>query len=213
MIVMDCKCQALEERLRKLEGSRFDVLNSVNGAMRGIDTRLVDLETANHELEGKREANHELHLGMDGRLRKLEAGLLGLKDQVEKMGARYARLCGRTDLRAQESASLKDEVVRLQERISALEELHSDIAPFDPPLSGCRETAWVVKHASESSLYLFGVNKENGGTAWWRAGCGHGGIEWIRLFGMRHEAEMLAHLLGTGKAVQVYTDTMEEVNP
>lgn len=134
----------------------------------------------------------------DKRLRELEAALIGLKDRVEKDGARYAGIRNRLhdinnvlDIAATGIDSLNDRISALKER--------------EPPLSGCRETAWVVKVGESAGLAVF-LRVFNGVPAVGTYRDIH-----VRLFERRDDAVNLARLLGIGSAVQVYTDTMEEV--
>lgn len=204
--------------------------------------------TEDRALRRRVDAHYVRIEGVVGRLRELEAGLLGLKDQVEKMGARYAgirshsTLSDRIDMRAQEAAALKEEVAGLadaagrdrlriagaedaitglqrafsehrhptlmqtmREHSERLEEVEQRLHDADPPLSGCRETAWVAMRAD--------------GRGWMEAFSVLGFIPAKRgnspaLFATKYDAEMLINLLRIGASpAHVYTDTMEEVNP
>ncbi len=118
------------------------------------------------------------------RLRKLEAGLLGLKDRVEAHLRRHDDLDRRAD---------------------AMERKLNDTTPFDPPLSGCRETAWAVKTSGMNHCVAV-----TGGGSIRQLPLGD---KYVRRFNDIADAETLCRLLGVGEPMLVYTDTMEEVNP
>lgn len=157
-------------------------LDEIDGVMEAafrleMSNRLKKLSDRLSDLEGKRGAHHELHLGMDGRLRKLEAGLLGLKDRLDTING----------------------------RITALEEDQGD----DKPLSGCRETAWVVRYDCNPPEYLAGGSGSLPSTHTCKAAFGTFGlVKFPSRLDLRLQA--ILQTLG-GTAVYVYTDTMEEV--
>lgn len=130
---------------------------------------------------------------LEAGLRALDAGVLGLKDRVEKASG----LRGRIDRHSEDIDSLCD-------RLDALE-THT---PFDPPLSGCRETAWVVKTVHDHGPC--GLARSPGAFVWEASFTGNG-VDQILRFTARSDAETLARLLGIGEPALVYTDTMEEV--
>lgn len=124
---------------------------------------------------------------LESRLRTVEAGLLGLKDRF----SRWERF-----------------VDSGTSRIEALESKLKEHTPFDPPLSGCRETAWVVKTVHGHGPC--GLARSPGAFVWEASFTGNGADQILR-FTARSDAETLARLLGIGEPALVYTDTMEEV--
>ena len=125
---------------------------------------------------------------LESRLRTVEAGLLGLKDRF----SRWERF-----------------VDSGTSRIEALESKLKEHTPFDPPLSGCRETAWVVESAHKNGN-RYAVSRGTSQCVSMTKTDGAYSCEVLR-FSARSDAETLARLLGVGEPVLVYTDTMEEV--
>ena len=138
---------------------------------------------------------------MGSRLQKLEARL---SDLELKRDQHYKLHLGMSD----RLRRLKAGLTGLEARVGSTERKLKDITPYEPPLSGCRETAWVVKTVHGHGPC--GLARSPGAFVWEASFTGNGADEILR-FTARSDAETLARLLGIGEPALVYTDTMEEV--
>ena len=149
----------------------------------------MDLKDIDHLIE----AGFRVEMG--SRLQKLEARL---SDLELKRGQHHELHLG-----------MSDRLRRLEAGLTGLEaRVGSTERKYEPPLSGCRETAWVVKTVRDHGPC--GLARSPGAFVWEASFTGNGSGEILR-FSTRSDAETLARLLGIGEPALVYTDTMEEV--